>query len=321
MHPPISSNDSMDAVVMENWGGPEVLRVKKAPLPPINSDEILICVHSAGVSPFDLHVRDGWYKESYPFPIILGWDLSGVVAAVGSGVSKFRKGDSVFAHCSVYRNGGAYAQYTAVKENEAAFKPASISYNQAAAACMNGLTAWQALFEVSHLSAGQKILVHAAAGGVGHLAVQLAKWKGAYVIGTASAKNKDFLLDLGVDEVIDYATRPFEKVVKDVDVVLDTLGNDVLLKSFEVTKKGGIVVSIVDFERIKQAANFGVRGENLVVTPNSHQLSEIGKLLSESKIKVHIAAVFSLKDAAKAHHFIQSGHTRGKVILEINGDF
>ncbi len=309
---------SMKAIVMEDWGGPEVLQYKEMPIPSIQADEILVRVQSAGVSPFDLHVRDGWYKESYPLPIILGWDLSGIVVAIGANISKFKEGSPIFAHSSVYRNGGCYALYTALKENEAALKPASISYNQAAAASMNGLTAWQALFDVAHLAAGQKILIHAAAGGIGHLAVQLAKWKGAHVIGTASAKNKEFLRSLGVDEVIDYTSTPFEKVVKDVDVVLDTLGGDILLKSFEVTKKGGIVVSVVDFERIKQATDYGVRGEGLVVAPNSHQLSEIGKLLSEGKIKVHIGATFPLKDAANAHRLVQSGHVRGKVILEVH---
>ena len=308
----------MKAIVMKDWGGPEVLQYKEVPVPSLKPDEILVRVHSAGVSPFDLHVRDGWYKDSYPLPIILGWDLSGTVAEVGADVSKFREGDSVFAQTSVYRNGGAYAMFTAVKEKEAALKPASISHNQATAASMNGLTAWQALFDVAHLSSGQKVLVHAAAGGVGHLAVQLAKWKGAYVIGTASRRNREFLLGLGVDEVIDYTTTPFEKAVKDVDVVLDTVGGDTLLKSFEVTKKGGIVVSIVDFERIKQAADFGVRGETVVVSLNSHWLAEIGRLLSEGKIKVHIAAVFPLKDAAKAHLLCQSGHTRGKIVLEVS---
>jgi len=182
---------------------------------------------------------------------------------------------------------------------------------------MNGLTAWQALFDVAGLSAGQKVLIHAAAGGVGHLAVQLAKWKGAYVIGTASIKNKEFLLSLGADEFIDYTTTPFSEVIKDLDVVLDTVGGDTLLQSFAITKKNGIVVSIVDFERIKQAENYNVLGKNVVVTPNAQQLAKIAKLLEDEKITVHIQEVFKLKDAEKAHQLIQSGHVRGKVILEV----
>lgn len=307
----------MKAIVIQTYGGPEVLRYEEVPVPTIKPDEILVHIHSAGVSPFDLHVRDGWYKDAYPFPIILGWELSGVVAECGTQVSKFREGDLLFAHPSVYRNGGGYAEYAVVKENEAALKPDSISHHQAAAASMNALTAWQVLFDAAHLSSGQKILIHAAAGGVGHLAVQLARWKGAYVIGTASAKNKQFLLDLGVDETIDYHSQHFEKAVKNADVVFDTIGGDTLMKSFSVVKKGGIVVSIVDFERIKEASHFGAIGKNVIVEPNPHQMAEIAKLLAEGKLKVHIDAVFPLKDAAKAQLAVQSGHTRGKIVLDV----
>ncbi len=309
----------MKAILIERYGGPEVLQYKEVSIPTLNSDEILVHVHNAGVGAFDVHVRDGWYKDSsyYSLPIILGWELSGVVDAIGTDVSHFKKGDPVFAHTSVYRNGGANAEYAAIKENEAALKPASISHAQAAAASLNALTAWQALFDIAHIAAGQKILIHAAAGGVGHLAVQLAKWKGAHVIGTASARNKEFCLSLGADEVIDYTTTPFEKMVHNVDIVLDTVGGDTLLKSFLVTKKNGIVISTIDFENIKKAVDFGVKGETIVVTPNSHQLSEIGKLLSTGKIKAHIEAVFPLKNAAKAHRLVQGGHVRGKILLEM----
>lgn len=180
---------------------------------------------------------------------------------------------------------------------------------------MNALTAWQALFDTAQLKVGQKILIHAAAGGVGHLAVQLAKWKGATVIGTASAKNKSFLLNLGVDEIIDYQAQSFEGVVKDVDVVLDTVGGETLLQSFAVTKKNGIVVSIVDFERVKQARAFGVQGENVVVTPNAQQLTTIATLLEAGIIKPHIETVLPLKEAKKAHYLLQSEHVRGKIVL------
>ena len=308
----------MKAIVIENWGGPEALQWKEVPVPSIKPDEILVRVHSAGVSPLDLHMRDGWYKDSYSLPLILGWELSGTVASVGEEIAKFREGELVFAHPSVFRSGGVYAQYAAIKESEAALKPPSINHNLAAAASMNGLTAWQVLFDVAHLASGQKILIHAAAGGVGHIAVQLAKWKGASVIGTASSKNKEFLRHLGVDEVIDYNTMPFEKAVKNVDVVFDTIGGDTLLRSFKVLKKGGIAVSIIDFERIKQAEEFGVRGLNHIVAPNAHQLKEIGKLLEEHKIKPAVSAVFPLKEAAFAHRLLASGHTRGKIVLEVN---
>ena len=309
----------MQAIVIPIYGGVEVLQHQKVAAPSIKTDEILVQVHSAGVSPLDIHVRDGWYKDSpnYPLPIILGWELSGIVVAVGTPNSQFKKGDAVFAHPSVYRSGGAYAEYVAVKENEPAHKPDSMSHHQAAAISMNSLTAWQALFDVGKLVAGQRILIHAAAGGVGHLAVQLAKWCGAYVIGTSSAKNREFLLNLGIDEVIDYTATSFEKVVKDVDVVLDTIGGDTLMKSFSVIKKNGMIVSIVDFENIKKAPQFGVKGEGLVVSPSANQLAKIATLFDEKKIKAHIEAVFPLTEAKKAHILTQSGHTRGKIVLDV----
>lgn len=309
----------MQAIVIPIYGGVEVLQHQKVAAPSIKTDEILVQVHSAGVSPFDIHVRDGWYKDSpnYPLPIILGWELSGVVVAVGTQDSRFKKGDAVFAHPSVYRSGGAYAEYVAVKENEAAHKPDSMSHHQAAAISMNSLTAWQALFDVGKVVAGQRILIHAAAGGVGHLAVQLAKWRGAYVIGTASAKNREFLLNLGIDEIIDYTATSFEKMVKDVDVVLDTIGGDTLMKSFSVTKKNGIVVSIVDFENIKKAPQFGIKGESVVVSPSTEQLAKIATLFDEKKITAHLEAVCPLAETKKAHILIQSSHTRGKIVLDI----
>lgn len=309
----------MHAIVIPVYGGTEVLQYREVAMPLIKPDEILVQVHSAGVSPLDIHVRDGWYKDSpnYSLPIILGWELSGMVVAVGNQVSRFKNGDAIFAHPSVYRSGGAYAEYVTVKENEAAHKPSSMSHHQAAAISMNALTAWQALFDVAQLAAGQKILIHAAAGGVGHLAVQLAKWRGAYVIGTASTKNTEFLTHLGVDQIIDYTTTPFEKVVKEVDVVLDTIGGDTLIKSFLVTKKNGTVVSIVDFDNIKKATEFGVKGENVVVSPNSEQLSAIAKLFAEQKIQIHVEAIFPLLDVKEAHILVQSGHTRGKIVLAI----
>nr|AIA16624.1 Zinc-binding dehydrogenase [uncultured bacterium] len=311
--------NTMQAIVMQKFGAAEVLEYQEIPVPVIKADEILVQVCNAGVSPFDVHMREGWYKNSsnYLLPIVLGWELSGIVVAVGSDISQFKEGDAVFAHPSVYRNGGAYAQYAAVKASEAVHKPIIVSHQQAAASVMNTLTAWQVLFDVAQLTAGQKILIHAAAGGVGHLAVQLAKWKGAYVIGTASAKNKEFLLTLGADEVIDYATVEFERAVKNIDVVFDTIGGETLLKSFSILKPNGIVVSIVDFEHIKKAAGYGVRGENVIVSPNVQQLLAIANLMAEEKLKAHIETVFSLQEAARAHKLVQAGHTRGKILLEI----
>ncbi len=192
--------------MINSYGSPEVLKYQDAEIPVVQADEILVQVKYAGVSPFDAHMRAGWFQKSpdYQLPLILGWELSGVVSAVGEKVKKFKVADAIFAHPSVYRNGGAYAEFFAVKESEAVLKPQTVSYEQAAAVTMNALTAWQALFSAAKLAEGQTILIHAAAGGVGHLAVQLAKLKGAKVIATASEKNRQFLMDLGIDQFIDY---------------------------------------------------------------------------------------------------------------------
>ena len=195
-------------------------------------------MRSAGLSPFDEKVRQGLYKDFYgPLPHILGWDLSGDVVGVGTNVSSVKEGDAVFGYVDGHRMGEAYAEYAVLKKDEAARKSSHVSYHEAAAVAMNGLTAWQALFDTAHLTEGQRVLIHAAAGGIGHLAVQFAKWKGAYVIGTASAKNRQFVLSLGADECIDYVTTPFESAVQDVDLVLDTIGGDTLRRSFQLLKK------------------------------------------------------------------------------------
>ena len=309
----------MKAVIINGYGGPEVLQYQDAEIPAIQADEILVQVYYAGVSPFDAHVRAGWFQNAthYQLPIILGWELSGIVAAVGGKVKKFKVGDAIFAHPSVYRNGGVYAEFVAVKESEAAPKPPAVSHEQAAAVAMNALTAWQALFDMAKLSKGQTVLIHAAAGGVGHLAVQLAKWKGAKVIGVASAGNREFLIDLGVDQFIDYTSERFEERVKAVDVVLDTMGGEILTKSFSIVKKNGVIVSLVDFNQIKQAASFGVKGLNLIVEPHADQLVQIGELMVMGNLRAYIAQVFSLKEASQAHHLIDSGHVRGKILLKM----
>ena len=219
--------ENMKAVRVHNYGGPEVLRFEDAPRPTPGSAELLIRVHAASVNPIDWKVRAGYMKDYIPLPLpfIPGWDVSGVVEAVGSGVTKFKKGDEVYARPDVSAHGyGAYAQYVVAKEAETALKPKSIDHVHAATIPVGAVTAWRALFDAGGLKKDQKVLIHGAAGGVGSFAVQLAKWKGAHVIGTASARNQAFLRQLGVDEPIDYEKTRFEDVVHDVDVVLDPSG-------------------------------------------------------------------------------------------------
>ena len=247
----------MKAIRIHQYGGPEVLAQVEMQRPTPGPNEVLIKVQAASVNPVDWKLRAGHVKEIFPvtFPATLGWDVSGTVEEAGSGVTAFKRGDEVYA----LLKGGGYAEYATADEAVVARKPRTLDYVNAAAVPVAGLTAWQALFEVAQLSSGQKVLIHAAAGGVGNFAVQFAKAKGAYVIGTASSKNQAFLRELGVDQAVDYQKTRFEDAVRDVDVVLDTIGGETQQRSFKVLKKGGILVSIVQPPSQDLATKYGVR--------------------------------------------------------------
>jgi len=310
--------ENMKAVRIHNYGGPEVLKFEDAPRPQPGNGEVLVRIHAAAVNPVDWKVRAGRLKEriQYPLPLIPGWDFSGVVEATGPGVTRLKKGDEVYARPDIARN-GAYAEYIVAKESEVALKPKSVDHVQAAAIPLAALTAWQALFDTAGLSAGQKVLIHGAAGGVGSFAVQLAKWKGAQVIGTASGRNQSFLRDLGVEEPIDYEKTRFEDVVHDVDVVLDTIGGDTQKRSWKVLKKGGILVSIVSPPSAEEAAKHGVRSGYVFVQPSASQLAEIAKLVDSGKLKPVVEAVLPLAEARRAQEMNETGHTRGKIVLKV----
>ena len=308
----------MKAVRIHQYGGPEVLVFEDAPRPVPGFAEVLSRVHAAGINPIDWKIRAGHLKDvrPYAFPLILGWDLSGVVEAIGPGTGKFKKGDEVYSRPDSARN-GAYAEYITVKESEVAVKPRSIDHVQAGAIPLACLTAWQAIFDTGGLSAGQRILIHGAAGGVGSFAVQLAKWKGAYVIGTASARNQSYLRELGVDEPIDYEKDRFEDLVRSVEVVFDTIGGDTQKRSWKVLQKGGILVSIAAPPSAEEAAKSGVRQAFILMTPNSSELTEIAKLVDIGKLKPVVETVLPLTDARRAHELSQTGHTRGKIVLRV----
>jgi len=310
----------MKAVRFHDYGGGDVLVLEEIPRPAIGDDEVLVKVAAAGVNPVDWKVRGGYLKDFMPYdlPLIPGWDFSGVVEETGSGVSGLAAGEEVYGLADLARD-GTYAEYVAVKAATVAPKPKSIDHLQAASVPLAGLTAWQALFDIGGLDEGQRILVHAAAGGVGIFAVQFARWKGAYVIGTASARNKDFLISLGVDEVVDYTAAPFEEAVQDVDLVLDAMGGEVQSRSWAVLKKGGILVSLVGPPDETAAADHGVRGEGVFVQPNAGQLSRIGELIDSGAVTTCIAEVLPLSEARKAQELNETGHTRGKIVLEIAG--
>jgi len=310
--------ENMKAVRIHKYGGPEVLIFEDAPRPAPGPGELLIRVCAAGVNPVDWKIRAGYLKDirPYTFPLILGWDLSGVVEATGPGVGKFKQGDDVYSRPDSSRD-GAYAEYIAVKEAEVAFKPVSIDHIHASAIPLACLTAWQAIFDTAGLSAGQKILIHAAAGGVGSFAVQLAKWKGAYVIGTASGRNQSFLRDLGVDEPIDYEKTRFEDLVQEVDVVFDTIGGDTQERSWKVLKKGGFLVSIVAPPSAEEAARNGVRQAFVWMAPNGPELTEIAALVDTGILKPIVETVLPLASARRAHELSQTGHARGKIVLRV----
>ena len=308
----------MKAVAMHAYGGPEVLKYEDAARPDPATGEVLVRVHAAAVNPVDWKVRAGHLRGflNYSLPLIPGWDLSGVVEATGAGVTDWKQGDAVYARPDLRRN-GAYAEYIAVRASELGHKPRSIDHVQASAIPLACLTAWQALFDAGGLKAGQRVLIHAAAGGVGTFAVQLAKWKGAHVVGTASERNHAFLRELGADEVIDYTKTNFEEVVRDVDVVLDTLAGQTRDRSWNVLKKDGILVSILGQPSPDGAAQRGVRAAGVFVEPNQAQLGEIAKLVDSGKLRPIIETVLPLAQAARAHEMNQTLHTRGKIVLQV----
>ncbi len=310
--------NKMKAVVIHSYGGREVLVSENILVPEIADDEVLIKVHAAGVNPVDWKVRAGYLAEmlSYEFPLTLGWDVSGTVEKTGSKVSRLSVGDEVYALADISRN-GAYAEYVAVKADTVALKPESLDHVHAASVPLAALTAWQCIFGAADLSEGQKILIHAAAGGVGSFAVQLAKWKGAYVLGTASARNMDFLLGLGADEVIDYTVTPFEDVAVDVDIVLDAMGGEVQERSWKTLRSGGILVSILGPPDENKAVQFGVRSAGVFVQPDAEQLTEIAELIDKGHVKPVVTEILPLADVAKAHEMSETEHVRGKIVLEM----
>lgn len=309
---------TMKAVRIHTHGGPETLVYEDAPRPTPLTNEVLIRVRAASVNPVDWKIRDGYGKQmfNHQMPLILGWDVAGTIEAVGPEVDKFQLGDPVYGYTSLLRD-GAYAEFIVAKQEEITLKPASLDFVQAAAVPVAALTAWQAMFDTANLTENQKVLIHAASGGVGSMAVQLAKAKGAYVIGTASARNADFVRELGVDEFIDYQATEFETVVHDVDVVLDTIGGDTQVRSFDVLRKDGFLVSIVEPPSEELAVQHGVRSKMVGVLPNAAQLSEIAALIDSGKVKPFVETVLPLSEARQAHEMSQSGRTRGKIVLQV----
>ncbi len=306
----------MKAVRFHQFGGPEVLQYEDVPKPEPQVGQVLVRVHAAGVNPVDWKLREGWLRAlNLPLPITNGGDVSGVVEAIGPGVTEFKVGDAVFGGTGLM---GGYAEYIAVAAAALARKPTSLDHIQAASVPLAALTGWQALFDVGGLKPGQRVLIHAAAGGIGSLAVQFARLHGAHVIGTASAGNVDYVRGLGAHEVIDYQKAPFETAVRDVDLVLDLIGGEVESRSWSVLKPGGLLVGVVGVQPSAENANAaGVRCAAIFMAPNGDQLGHIAGLIDGGKVKVTVSGTHSLADAAEAQELVRQGHTRGKFVLRI----
>jgi NADPH:quinone reductase-like Zn-dependent oxidoreductase len=309
----------MKAIRLHGRGGPAHLAYEDAPQPHPGVEEVLVRVYATGVIANELK-WDETYQTKAGSPRALpipGRDLSGVVEAVGHGVTEPAKGDEVYAMLD-YCCDGAEAEFTIALPNELAPKPRTLDHVQAAAVPLTALTAWQALFVHARLAAGQTILIHGAAGGVGVFAVQLARWAGAQVIATASQRNRDFLCELGANEIIDYTTTRFEEVVQGVDFVFDTVGGDTLHRSWQVVKPGGVLASVVSPRpSFAEAQAYNVRPVWFVVQPNREQLVRIGALIDEGKVRPIIDTVLPLSQARQAYEQGAKGHTRGKIVLRV----
>jgi NADPH:quinone reductase-like Zn-dependent oxidoreductase len=308
----------MKAIVINTYGNEDVLEYTDVDRPEPKANEVLVKVYAVAVNPVEWNLRNGLgEKFGLKLPLILGGDIAGTVEAVGVEVENFKQGDAVYGLTASDGFSGGYAEYAVAKADAIAPKPESINFEAAAAIPIAALTAWQAMFDVAHLSSGQKILITGASGGVGSMAVQFAKAKGAIVVATASGKNAQFVRDLGADEFVDYTQQPFEEVVKDMDVVFDTIGGDTLERSFQTLKKGGFLVSAVAVPSEEKARELGVEVDQVFCKPNAQQLAEINRLIEAGKLNIHIATILPLTEVKKAHQLSQSGRTRGKIVLQV----
>ncbi|MYL20339.1 zinc-binding dehydrogenase [Halobacillus litoralis] len=310
----------MKAVVIEQYGGREQLVEKEVPNPVPESRQVVVEVYATSINPIDWKLREGYLKDAVPFefPIILGWDVAGVVTEVGEDVKSFSPGDRVFARPDTTRF-GTYAEYTTVDEHLLAALPKGVTFEEAAAVPLAGLTAWQCLVDFSNIKEGDRVLVHAGSGGVGHYAVQIAKHMGAYVAATASGKNRDWVEKLGVDRFIDYKEEDFSEVLQDFDIVVDTLGGEVQEKSFQVLKEGGKLPSVVQPPDETKAGEKNIKAGFVWLEPDGEQLSKMGKMMEEGKLKSVIGheLPFSQEGLREAHEVSETHHAKGKIVIKM----
>ncbi len=312
----------MKAIVLKAAGGTENLILKELPLPAIGEDEVLVAVQSISINPIDIKTRMG--KGLYPAlknenPLIPGWDISGRIVDLGKKVTAFKKDDEVFGMINFPGHGKAYAEYVASPAAHLARKPQNISHHEAAAASLAALTAWQILHTIKPVQKGQRVLIHAAAGGVGHYAIQIARYLGAWVAGTASSANRHFVLETGANQFIDYTAGRLKDQLSDIDFVLDTIGGDTIDHSLEVMKKGATIVSINSGQNeavIQKSAIKGMDGHLFRVSSKGEDMNTIALLLKNGILHSHISQVFSFPNIAQAHWAIETGRTRGKIVVD-----
>jgi len=307
---------TMKAIVVHEYGPPEVARFEDAPVPAPKENQALVKVIAAGVNPADALAVSGKFAKEWgtQLPLIPGYDIAGTVVKVGPAVTKLKPGDVVYGYPLM---GGGWAEYCVMAETDAALKPKSANFAEAAAVPLAALTAWQALVDTIGLKSGQTILIQGGSGGVGSLAVQLAKLRGARVLATASTANQEMLKQLGADVAIDYTKQKFEDVAKNVDAVLDTVGGNTFTRSCKVVKKGGIVCTLVGGQKPAGLENLGIRVTGLWVKPNAQQLGEIAKLIDDKKLKPVVTEELTLSEGGKALKQAATHHTRGKIVLKV----
>jgi len=317
---------TMRAIVIDSTGGPEVLRLDEIPRPNKVNSEFLIKVVAAGVNPIDAKTRSGkGVSAAIPsYPAVLGNDFSGIVVETPYEAHPIKVGDEVYGMVPVPRASGSYAEYVAASSLSIARKPKALSHVEAAGVPLAALTAWGMVVEIAKAHEGQRILIHAGAGGVGHFAVQFARFFGAYVIATGSSRNSGWLKELGAHEAIDYSTSRFEDVVSNVDVVIDLVGNvhdDTGTRSLSVIRPGGLIVNAPTGSWptfIDDATALGLRATSYKVAPDGANLAVISRLLESGDVRVFVDQIFELTDVAESHKVLEAGHTRGKLVLKVS---
>ncbi|NJD53849.1 MAG: NADP-dependent oxidoreductase [Candidatus Methanoperedens sp.] len=311
----------MKAAQINKYGDNEVVEINmNAPEPTVTRGHLLIEVYAAGVNPIDWKIREGYIRQKVQlkFPATLGGDFSGVVAEVGEGVQGFKKGDEIYGQASITKGGsGSFAEFATADMNTAAHKPGILSHAEAAALPLTGVSAWQSLVDHIGLSSGKKILIHGGAGGIGSMAIQIAKHLRAYVATTVSLKDMEFARELGADEVIDYKNQSFEDIIHDYDAVFDTVGGKTYTGSHRVLKRGGIIVSMLEQPNPDLMEQYKVKAIGQLTQVTGERLSKLAELADKRVIKVHVEKAFPLEEAQEALEFQQNGHPRGKVVLEI----